>query len=100
MHAMADWLAARGVDLVVCAGYMHLLDHRASSTASPIALVDVHPAPLPAFPGHASRSRIALAAGATETGATVHYVDEGVDTGPGDRGRSQCRSAPTTPSSR
>ncbi|MDQ3867689.1 MAG: phosphoribosylglycinamide formyltransferase [Actinomycetota bacterium] len=76
--AMADWLAGRGVELVVCAGYMHLLTpeflHR-------FPVVNVHPSLLPAFPGlHPIED--ALAASVTETGVTIHYVDEGVDTGP------------------
>ena len=77
--AIADWLAARGVDLVVCAGYMHLLDE-AFLDRFPDRVVNVHPAPLPAFPG-AHPLEDLLAAGATEAAATVHYVDEGVDTG-------------------
>jgi phosphoribosylglycinamide formyltransferase-1 len=78
--AMADWLETRGVELVVCAGYMHLL--RPSFLARfPRAVVNVHPALLPAFPGaHAVEE--ALAAGVVETGASVHLVDEGIDTGP------------------
>ena len=78
--AMADWLAGLGVDLVVCAGYMHLLSS-AFLERFPDRVVNVHPALLPAFPGaHAVEE--ALAAGASETGATVHLVDEGIDTGP------------------
>lgn len=78
--AMADWLAGHGVELVVCAGYMHLL--RPSFLARfPAGVVNVHPALLPAFPGvHAVEE--ALAAGVAETGASVHLVDGGVDTGP------------------
>lgn len=77
--AMADWLASLGVGLVVCAGYMHLL-RPVFLARFPGRVVNVHPALLPAFPGvHAVEE--ALAAGATETGATVHLVDEGVDTG-------------------
>jgi phosphoribosylglycinamide formyltransferase-1 len=79
-EAMAEWLAARGVTLVVCAGYMHLL-RPGFLTRFPRRVVNVHPALLPAFPGaHAVED--ALAAGVPETGATVHLVDEGVDTGP------------------
>ena len=78
--AMADWLEARGVELVVCAGYMHLLTP-AFLERFPRAVVNVHPAPLPDFPG-AHPLEDLLAAGAPETAATVHYVDEGVDTGP------------------
>jgi phosphoribosylglycinamide formyltransferase 1 len=78
--AMADWLARRGVELVVCAGYMHLLTG-AFLDRFPQRIVNVHPALLPRFPGtHAIRD--ALAAGVDETGATIHFVDEGVDTGP------------------
>jgi phosphoribosylglycinamide formyltransferase-1 len=78
-EAMADWLESYGVDLVVCAGYMHLLRLRFLSRF-PDRVVNVHPALLPDFPGaHAVED--ALAAGVTETGATVHLVDEGVDTG-------------------
>ena len=78
--AMADWLETHGVQLVVCAGYMHLLQP-CFLERFPGAIVNVHPALLPAFPGaHAVEE--ALAAGVDETGATVHLVDEGVDTGP------------------
>jgi phosphoribosylglycinamide formyltransferase-1 len=77
--AMAEWLASNGVGLVVCAGYMHLL-RPAFLARFPERVVNVHPALLPAFPG-ANAVEEALAAGATETGATVHLVDEGVDTG-------------------
>jgi phosphoribosylglycinamide formyltransferase-1 len=77
--AMADWLESRGVGLVVCAGYMHLLRVTFLSRF-PDRVVNVHPALLPSFPG-ARAVEDALAAGVTETGATVHLVDEGVDTG-------------------
>jgi phosphoribosylglycinamide formyltransferase 1 len=78
-RAMADWLSARGVDWVVLAGYMQLLAP-AFLDRFPERVINVHPALLPSFPGaHAIED--ALAAGARETGATVHYVDEGVDTG-------------------
>jgi phosphoribosylglycinamide formyltransferase-1 len=78
--AMADWLEGRGVTLVVCAGYMHLL--RAPFLERfPGRIVNTHSAPLPDFPG-AHPIEDVLAAGVPETAATVHYVDEGVDTGP------------------
>ena len=78
--AMADWLAGHGVDLVVLAGYMHLLTP-AFLDRFPDAIVNVHPSLLPEFPGaHAVEEQ--LAAGVTESGATVHLVDEGVDSGP------------------
>jgi phosphoribosylglycinamide formyltransferase 1 len=76
--AMADWLAGRGVTLVVCAGYMHLL--RPVFLARFERIVNTHSAPLPEFPG-AHPIEDVLAAGVPETAATVHYVDEGVDTG-------------------
>jgi phosphoribosylglycinamide formyltransferase 1 len=79
-EAMADWLEEQRVTLVVCAGYMHLLD-RVFLERFPGRVVNVHPAPLPAFPG-AHPLEDLLAAGAPEAAATVHYVDEGVDTGP------------------
>ena len=78
--AMADWLEGRGVSLVVCAGYMHLLTPEFMSRF-PERVVNIHPSLLPAFPGtHAIED--ALSARAAETGVTVHLVDEGVDTGP------------------
>ena len=77
--AMADWLAGHGVTLVVCAGYMHLL--RPTFLERFDRIVNTHSAPLPDFPG-AHPIEDVLAAGVPETAATVHYVDEGVDTGP------------------
>ena len=78
--AMADWLGARGVRWVVLAGYMQLLRPNFLDRF-PGRVINVHPALLPQFPGaHAIED--ALAAGVRETGATVHYVDEGVDSGP------------------
>lgn len=66
--------------LVVSAGLMRILPRGFVQEFSPY-LINTHPALLPLFPGaHAVRD--ALAAGATETGVTVHVVDEGVDTGP------------------
>lgn len=77
--AMAAWLEDHGVELVVCAGYMHLLTPRFLARF-PDRVVNIHPALLPAFPGaHAVED--ALAAGVDVTGASVHLVDVGVDTG-------------------
>jgi phosphoribosylglycinamide formyltransferase-1 len=76
---LADWLLLRGVDLVVLAGYMHLLTPSFLGRF-PDRIVNVHPSLLPDFPGaHAIDD--ALAAGVDTTGVTVHYVDEGLDTG-------------------
>jgi phosphoribosylglycinamide formyltransferase-1 len=78
--ALAEWLQERGVELVVCAGYMHLFrkpffDYYGGR------IVNTHSAPLPDFPG-AHPVEDVLAAGVAETAATVHYVDEGIDSGP------------------
>jgi phosphoribosylglycinamide formyltransferase 1 len=78
-EAMADWLSGHGVTLVVCAGYMHLL--RPAFLERFERVVNTHSAPLPDFPG-AHPIEDVLAAGVEQTAATVHYVDEGVDTGP------------------
>jgi phosphoribosylglycinamide formyltransferase-1 len=78
--AMASWLETRGVELVVCAGYMHVLTP-AFLDRFPQRILNVHPSLLPAFPG-VDAVGDALAAGVPETGVTVHVVDEGVDTGP------------------
>ena len=76
---MADWLVVRGSELVVLAGYMHLLTP-AFLDRFPDRIVNVHPSLLPDFPGaHAIDD--ALAAGVETTGVTVHYVDEGLDSG-------------------
>jgi phosphoribosylglycinamide formyltransferase-1 len=78
--AMGDWIESRRPDLVVLAGYMQLL-------SAPFVqrfrnrVVNVHPALLPSFPGLDAIGQ-ALAAGVATTGVTVHFVDEGVDTGP------------------
>jgi phosphoribosylglycinamide formyltransferase 1 len=78
--AMADWLAARGVELVVLAGYMQLLSEEFLARF-PNRVINVHPALLPAFPGlHAVDQ--ALAYGVKVFGVTVHFVDAGVDSGP------------------
>lgn len=78
-QAMADWVAAAGTRLVVLAGYMELLSgaflHR-----FPDAVINVHPSLLPAFPGLNAIEQ-ALAYGVKVFGVTVHFVDEGVDSG-------------------
>ena len=78
--AMADWFEGHSVELVVCAGYMHLL-RRCFLKRFPGRVVNTHSAPLPDFPGPHPIDDV-LAAGVPETAATVHYVDGGVDTGP------------------
>jgi phosphoribosylglycinamide formyltransferase-1 len=79
-QALAGWLESQGVELVVLAGFMELLgagfirrfDNR---------IVNVHPALLPAFPGVGAIEQ-ALEHGVKVMGVTVHFVDEGVDSGP------------------
>jgi phosphoribosylglycinamide formyltransferase-1 len=78
--AMADWFRSLGVELVVAAGYMRLLDP-AFLDAFPLRVINVHPALLPAFPGlHVVQQ--ALDYGVKVFGVTVHFLDSGVDTGP------------------
>jgi phosphoribosylglycinamide formyltransferase-1 len=78
--AVIEVLRARGVELVVLAGFMRLLTP-ALLDAFPMRIVNVHPALLPAFPGVAGQ-RQALEYGVRVTGCTVHFVDGGTDTGP------------------
>jgi phosphoribosylglycinamide formyltransferase-1 len=76
----ADALKAAGVGLVCLAGFLRLVK-RPLLDAFPNRILNIHPALLPAFPGLEAWKQ-ALAAGVSETGCTVHYVDEGMDTGP------------------
>ena len=77
---MATWLEEHGVELVVLAGYMHLLTPP-FLRRFPGRVLNVHPSLLPEYPGaHAIDD--ALAAGCETTGVTVHFVDDGLDTGP------------------
>jgi phosphoribosylglycinamide formyltransferase-1 len=77
---MADWLVEEGAELVVLAGFMQLLDP-SFLRRFPNRVINVHPALLPAFPGLGAIEQ-ALAYGVKVFGVTVHFVDEGVDTGP------------------
>jgi phosphoribosylglycinamide formyltransferase-1 len=79
-RAMAAWLAERDVELVVLAGYMQLLSPEFLARF-PDRVINVHPALLPAFPG-LTPVLDALAYGVKVFGVTVHFVDEGVDSGP------------------
>jgi phosphoribosylglycinamide formyltransferase-1 len=78
--AIVDWLRERDVELVVLAGYMQLLGP-AFLDAFPQRVINVHPALLPAFPGLGAVQQ-ALEHGVKVFGATVHFVDAGMDTGP------------------
>jgi phosphoribosylglycinamide formyltransferase-1 len=78
--AMADWLEERAPDLVVLAGYMQLLTPPFVGRFRE-RMINVHPALLPSFPGLDAIGQ-ALDHGVAVTGVTVHFVDEGVDSGP------------------
>jgi phosphoribosylglycinamide formyltransferase-1 len=78
--AMAAWLLESGVGLVALAGYMQLLSP-GFLAAFPQRVINVHPALLPAFAGIEAIEQ-ALDYGVKVFGVTVHFVDEGVDTGP------------------
>jgi phosphoribosylglycinamide formyltransferase 1 len=77
--ALGDWLEARGAKLVVLAGFMELL-------SAPFIrrfagrIINVHPSLLPAFPGVRAIEQ-ALDYGVKQMGVTIHFVDEGVDSG-------------------
>jgi phosphoribosylglycinamide formyltransferase-1 len=78
--ALADWLDDRGVRLVVLAGFMEILG-AAFIRRFAGRIINVHPSLLPAFPGVRAIEQ-ALDYGVKELGVTVHFVDEGVDSGP------------------
>jgi phosphoribosylglycinamide formyltransferase-1 len=79
-EALGDWLEGLGAELVVLAGFMELLTP-AFIRRFPGRIVNVHPALLPAFPGLGSIEQ-AVDHGVKVAGVTVHFVDEGVDSGP------------------
>jgi phosphoribosylglycinamide formyltransferase-1 len=78
--ALVATLRAHAVELVVLAGFMRIVTP-VFLDAFPQRVVNVHPALLPSFPGVDAQAQ-ALAYGVRVTGATVHFVDAGVDTGP------------------
>jgi phosphoribosylglycinamide formyltransferase-1 len=78
--AIGEWLEERDVDLIVLAGYMQLLS-RSFVGRFRNRIINVHPALLPSFPGLDAIGQ-ALEHGVRITGVTVHFVDEGVDSGP------------------
>lgn len=78
--ALADWVDSHSADLVVLAGYMQLLSPEFVARFRG-RIVNVHPALLPSFPGLDAIGQ-ALDHGVRVTGVTVHFVDEGTDTGP------------------
>jgi phosphoribosylglycinamide formyltransferase-1 len=79
-RAMGGWLEEIGAELIVLAGYMQLLSAEFVQRF-PNRIVNVHPALLPSFPGLDAIGQ-ALEHGVQVTGVTVHFVDEGVDSGP------------------
>jgi phosphoribosylglycinamide formyltransferase-1 len=79
-EAIAVWLESLGVDLVVLAGYMELLSPGVVARF-PNRMINVHPALLPSFPGLDAVGQ-ALRHGVKVTGVTIHFVDDGVDSGP------------------
>jgi phosphoribosylglycinamide formyltransferase 1 len=78
--ALGDWIEQREADLVVLAGYMQLLSPDFVARFRN-RVINVHPALLPAFPG-TNAVQQAIDHGSKITGVTVHFVDEGVDSGP------------------
>ena len=78
--AMADWIESQGAELLVLAGFMEILSAGFIQRFRG-RIVNVHPSLLPAFPGLDSIQQ-ALDYGVQLTGVTVHFVEEGVDTGP------------------
>ncbi|RDU34679.1 phosphoribosylglycinamide formyltransferase [Neobacillus piezotolerans] len=79
-NLICEKLAEANIDWIVLAGYMRLLGPVLLS-AYEGRIVNIHPSLLPAYPGKDAIGQ-ALAAGANRTGVTVHFVDEGMDTGP------------------
>jgi phosphoribosylglycinamide formyltransferase-1 len=79
-EAIGEWIESLGADLVALAGYMQLLSEEFVARFRG-RVVNVHPALLPSFPGLDAIGQ-ALEAGVEATGVSVHFVDEGVDTGP------------------
>lgn len=79
-EAIISALKKYDIQLVCLAGFMRILSP-VFLNAFPKKIINIHPALLPAFPGlHAQKQ--ALEAGADKSGCTVHFVDEGTDTGP------------------
>ena len=79
-EAIAQWLTVREVDLLVLAGYMELMSDPFVARFRD-RIINVHPALLPSFPGLDAVQQ-ALDHGVKVTGVSVHFVDEGVDSGP------------------
>lgn len=77
---LIQWLKSQEIELIILSGYMRIVGPTLLE-AFPNRIVNLHPALLPNFPGaHAILD--AYQAGVNQTGVTVHYIDEGIDTGP------------------
>ncbi|PKG25150.1 phosphoribosylglycinamide formyltransferase [Niallia nealsonii] len=79
-QAILKELQANEIELIILAGYMRLIGETLLKSYSQ-RIVNIHPSLLPQFPGKDAIGQ-ALTAGVQQTGVTVHYVDEGMDTGP------------------
>ncbi len=79
-QCVIETLRAHGVDTVVLAGFMRMVKP-GLLRAFPQRVLNIHPALLPAFPGMQAWEQ-ALKHGVKVAGCTVHFVDEGMDTGP------------------
>lgn len=79
-NALADLLEKKGVEWVICAGYMRIIKSTILRRFKN-RIINIHPSLLPAFPGLKAQQQ-ALDYGVAWSGCTVHFVDEGVDTGP------------------
>ena len=79
-QAVVDQLAPLAVDYILLAGYMRIITP-VLLKAYPQRIINIHPALLPAFPGIHSIEE-AYQAQVAETGVTIHYIDEGFDSGP------------------
>lgn len=77
---LVEALESAHIDLICLAGYMRVLSH-AFVGRYPLRILNIHPSLLPAFPGLRAQDQ-AVRYGVRVSGATVHFVDEGTDTGP------------------
>jgi phosphoribosylglycinamide formyltransferase-1 len=87
--AMAAWIKSRGAELVVCAGYMEILSPQFVDQFR-ARIINIHPSRLPKFRGLHAIER-AFNERVWRTGVTLHFIDEGVDTGPVIKQRSVWR---------
>ena len=76
---LTNTLIKKNVQWVICAGYMRIL-HKPILKAFPNKIINIHPSLLPSFPGLSAQKQ-ALKYGVKYTGCTIHFVDEGIDTG-------------------